>query len=32
MNQYDHTINILRYYEGYIYLGMSDGFVHIIHS
>ena len=30
--QLDHTINILRYFEGYVYMGTSDGFVHVIHS
>ena len=31
--QLDHTINILRYFEyGFVLMGTSDGFVHILHS
>ena len=27
-----HTINILRFYDQFIILGTSDGFVHLLHS
>ena len=32
VNQLNHTINILRYFDGYVFMGTSDGFVHVLHS
>lgn len=28
----DHTVNIVRYYSGFVIFGTSDGFVHIMES
>ena len=30
VTQLDHTINILRYYERFVLMGTSDGYVHIL--